>query len=161
MPKTRVLDRIDRKLLEILQKDGRISNVKLAKKVALSPTPCLERVRRLESDGYITAYVALADPQKLNASTQAFIQVSLTNTGAENLRDFNSRISTMPEVEACHMVAGGFDYLLKIRCSDMQHYQQFLGEHLAAIPLVAQTHTYVVIEEVKNETAIGLNTRRQ
>lgn len=156
MPKIRGLDRTDRKLLEILQRDGRISNVELAKQVALSPTPCLERVRRLERDGYITGYVALADPQKLHASTQAFIQVSLTNTSTDNLREFNARISAMPEVEACHMVAGGFDYLLKIRCSDMQHYQRFLGEHLAAIPLVAQTHTYVVIEEVKNEMAIGL-----
>ena len=146
MEKAKPLDRIDRNILQLLQQDGRLANVELAKAVGLSPTPCLERVRRLERDGYITGYVALADPQKLNASTQAFIQVSLTNTSTENLRDFNARISAMPEVEACHMVAGGFDYLLKIRCSDMLHYQQFPGEHLAAIPLVAQTHNYVVIE---------------
>ncbi|MEM1141510.1 MAG: Lrp/AsnC ligand binding domain-containing protein [Pseudomonadota bacterium] len=157
MAKVKPLDRIDRKLLEILQRDGRISNVELAKQVALSPTPCLERVRRLERDGYITGYVALADPKKLNAATQAFIQVSLTNTSTENLKDFHARISAMPEVEACHMVAGGFDYLLKIRCADMLDYQHFLGEQLATIPLIAQTHTYVVIEEVKNETAIKLD----
>lgn len=157
MPKAKTLDRTDRKLLEILQRDGRISNVELARQVALSPTPCLERVRRLEREGFIIGYVALADPQKLNAATQAFIQVSLTNTSTDNLRDFNGRISAIPEVEACHMVAGGFDYLLKIRCSNMQHYQHFLGEHLAAIPLIAQTHTYVVIEEVKNETAVTLD----
>lgn len=157
METSRNLDRTDRKILQLLQQNGRLTNVELARQVALSPTPCLERVRRLEREGYITGYVALADAGKLNASTLAFIQVSLTNTSTENLRDFNSRMRALPEVEACHMVAGGFDYLLKIRCCDMQDYQHFLGEQLATIPLVAQTHTYVVIEEVKNETAITLD----
>ena len=90
-------------------------------------------------------------------STPQFIQVLLTNTSTENLRAFNREMRALPEVETCHMVAGGFDYLIKIRCADMQHYQRFLGEKLAAIPLVAQTHTYVVIEEVKSETAIALD----
>ena len=157
MEMSRNLDRTDRKILQLLQQNGRLTNVELARQVALSPTPCLERVRRLEREGYITGYVALADAGKLNASTLAFIQVSLTNTSTENLRDFNARMRALPEVEACHMVAGGFDYLLKIRCRDMQDYQHFLGEQLATIPLVAQTHTYVVIEEVKNETAITLD----
>ena len=157
MAKHKSLDRIDRNILQLLQRDGRISNVDLAKQVALSPTPCLERVRRLEREGYITGYVALADSEKLNANTLAFIQVLLTNTSTSNLKDFNDKMRTMPKVEACHMVAGGFDYLLKVRCSDMQDYQHFLGEQLATIPLVAQTHTYVVIEEVKSETAIPLS----
>ncbi len=157
MPRTRILDRTDRKILELLQRDGRLSNVELAKRINLSPTPCLDRVRRLERDGYITGYVALADPVKLNANTLAFIQVLLTNTSTSNLREFNREMKALPEVEACHMVAGGFDYLLKIRCADMRHYQRFLGEKLAMIPLVAQTHTYVVIEEVKSETAISLD----
>jgi len=157
MPKHRMLDRTDRKILEILQQDGRTSNVDLAKKVALSPTPCLERVRRLEREGYIRGYVALADAAKLNANTQAFIQVSLNSTSTENLRDFNARMRALPEVEACHMVAGGFDYLLKIRCADMQDYQRFLGEQLASITHIATTHTYVVIEEVKNATAISVD----
>lgn len=156
MKKDGTLDSTDRKILSVLQREGRISNVDLADRVALSPTPCLERVRRLEREGFITGYVALADPTRLNLNTQAFIQVSLNNTSTESLRDFAARIRVMPEVESCHMVAGGFDYLLKLRCRDMRHYQHFLGEHLAAIPLVAQTHTYVVIEEVKNETAIDL-----
>ncbi len=156
MPKEKSLDRTDRKILERLQANGRLSNVELARSVNLSPTPCLERVRRLEREGYITGYVALADPAKLNANTVAFIQVSLTNTSTENLREFNREMCAFSEVESCHMVAGGFDYLLKIRCADMLGYQHFLGEKLAAIPLVAQTHTYVVIEEVKSETAISL-----
>lgn len=134
-----------------------MSNVALSKEVGLSPTPCLERVRRLEREGYITGYVALADPAKLNAATVAFIQVLLTNTSTENLREFNREMRALEEVEACHMVAGGFDYLLKIRCADMQDYQRFLGERLATIPLIAQTHTYVVIEEVKSETAIRVD----
>ena len=157
MKKGKFLDRVDQKILALLQKDGRLSNVDLAKKVGLSPTPCLERVRRLEREGYITGYVALADPTKLNADTIAFIQVLLTNTSTRNLQDFNYEMRALSEVEACHMVAGGFDYLLKIRCSGMQHFQRFLGEKLATISLVSQTHTYVVIEEVKSETAISLD----
>ena len=150
------LDRIDRKILEILQREGRISNVDLAEKVNLSPTPCLERVRRLEREGFIRNYVAIADGQKLKNNTLAFIQVLLTSTTTANLKDFNELMKGISEVEACHMVAGGFDYLLKIRCADMQHYQRFLGEKLATIPLISQTHTYVVIEEVKAETAIPI-----
>lgn len=150
----RPLDRIDRSILKLLQQDGRLSNVDLAQQVGLSPTPCLERVRRLEKNGYITGYVALVDPDKLNANTVAFIQVSLTSTSTRNLQNFSEQMQRLEEVESCHMVAGGFDYLLKVRCADMQHYQHFLGEELAAINSVAQTHTYVVIEEVKSETAI-------
>jgi Lrp/AsnC family transcriptional regulator, leucine-responsive regulatory protein len=157
MAKDKTLDRIDRKILQLLQRDGRLSNVDLAKAVGLSPTPCLERVRTLEREGFITAYVALADPAKLRANTVAFIQVLLSNTSTTNLKEFNREMQRLTEVESCHMVAGGFDYLLKIRCADMQHYQRFLGEELAQIPLVAQTHTYVVIEEVKSETAISLD----
>ncbi|GAB5415783.1 MAG: Lrp/AsnC ligand binding domain-containing protein [Congregibacter sp.] len=154
--KHRTLDRIDRKIMQILQHDGRLPNVALAAEVGLSPTPCLERVKRLERDGFIKKYVALADAEKLNAATVAFIQVHLTNTSTENLRAFNKQMCALPEVESCHMVAGGFDYLLKIRCADMQEYQHFLGEKLATVPLIAQTHTYVVIEEVKSETAVSL-----
>ena len=152
----RDLDRIDREILRILQVDGRMANVDLARQVNLSPTPCLERVRRLQRDGFIRRYVALVDPARLNANLVAFIEVSLTNTSTDNLAAFNREMRLLQEVESCHMVAGGFDYLLKIRCADMPHYQHFLGEKLATIPLIAQTHTYVVIEEVKSETAIAV-----
>jgi Lrp/AsnC family leucine-responsive transcriptional regulator len=155
--RNRKLDRIDRVILKLLQADGRLSNVELARQVGLSPTPCLERVRRLEREGYIRGYVALADPEMLNADTIAFIQVSLTTTTSEKLQAFNREMCSLPEVESCHMVAGGFDYLLKIRCAHMQDYQRFLGEKLAIIPQVAQTHTYVVIEEVKSQTAIPVD----
>ena len=148
------LDRVDRQILKRLQQNGRIANVELARQVHLSPTPCLERVRRLEKEGFIRNYVALADPLKLDLGLSAYIQVTLTNTTTQNLTEFGQQMRLLKEVQECHMVAGGFDYLIKIRVPDMQGYQQFLGEKLAAIDLVSQTHTYVVIEEVKSETEL-------
>ena len=151
------LDRTDRKILAVLQKDGRIANVDLARTVNLTPTPCLERVRRLESEGFITAYVALLDPVKANAALCAYIEVQLTSTTTESIKRFNEAMLALEEVQECQMVAGGFDYLIKIRVADMQHYQRFLGGQLSAIEGISQTHTYVVIEDVKSETAIQLN----
>lgn len=148
------LDRTDRRILEELQRSGRMSNVELSRHVNLSPTPCLERVKRLEADGFINHYVALLDPIKLEKKLCAFIEVSLKNTSTEALEEFDQCMRSMPEVQECQMVAGGFDYLIKIRVKDMQDYQRFLGEQLATTPGVAQTHTYVVINEVKSETAI-------
>ncbi len=154
------LDRTDRQLLKELQHNGRISNVELARLVNLSPTPCLERVRRLEREGFITGYVALTDPAKLNAGLCAYIQISLKSTTTQDLVDFNRHMQEMPQVQECQMVAGGFDYLIKIRVADMLDYQLFLGEQLATTPGIAQTHTYVVIQEVKSETAIPLRTTK-
>lgn len=150
----RDLDRIDKNILRILQKRGRTPNVELAQQVNLSPTPCLERVRKLERDGFIIGYVALADAAKLNAGLSAYIQISLISTTTEDLNAFNDHMSAMDEVQECHMVAGGFDYLIKIRVADMKDYQRFLGEKLATTPGISQTHTYVVIQDVKSETAI-------
>lgn len=151
------LDKIDRRILQILQQQGRISNIELSREVDLSPTPCLERVRRLEKDGFIEKYVALSNPAKLGLGISAFIEVTLTNTATKDLKEFGREMKNLPEVVACHMVAGGFDYLIQIRVADMLGYQQFLGEKLGALPLVSQTHTYVVIEEVKSETALPVS----
>lgn len=145
-----ILDRTDIKILEILQKDARISNIDLANKINLSPTPCMERVRKLEKQGYIKEYVAHLNPDKLDASLLAYIEISLENTTTSDLADFNQTMLAMDEVLECNMVAGGFDYLIKIRTSDMQGYRRFLGEKLAAIKGISQTHTYVVMEEVKS-----------
>lgn len=150
------LDKIDKQILQTLQQRGRISNVDLSKEIDLSPTPCLERVRRLEKEGFIAKYVALSDPAKLGLGISAFIEVTLTNTATQDLQEFGNNMKKLPEVMACHMVAGGFDYLIQIRVPDMSGYQRFLGEKLGTIPIVAQTHTYVVIEEVKSETALPL-----
>ncbi|WP_417320339.1 Lrp/AsnC ligand binding domain-containing protein [Emcibacter sp.] len=148
------LDRIDRKILAVLQEEGRISNVKLAHKVNLSATPCLERVKRLEREGYIRGYVALLDPRLLDAALVSFIEVSLDRTTTRALDNFREEVMRMEEVQECHMVAGGFDYLIKVRTRDMEHYRRFLGEKLSAIKDVSTTHTYVAMEEVKATSAI-------
>ena len=151
------LDRIDRRILMVLQKHGRIANVELARRVNLTPTPCLERVKRLEKEGFITDYVALIDPARANAALCAYIEVQLTHSTTAAFKRFNQHMLDLPEVLECQMVAGGFDYLIKIRVADMHHYQRFLGEKLASIEGISQTHTYVVIQDVKSNTALQIN----
>ena len=154
--KDKALDRTDYRILEILQKNGRITNVDLAEQVHLSPPPCLERVKRLEREGYIDRYVGILNPYKLNAGLLAFIQVTLHSTASEDLKQFNKAVRRLEQVQECHMVSGGFDYLIKARSSDMQAYRDFLGNELAAIPNLRETHTYVVMQEVKVENSIVL-----
>lgn len=154
---TRKLDRIDRKILKLLQNDGRISNVKLAESIHLSPTPCLERVKRLEKEGFIKSYVAILDPKKLDAALVSFIEVSLDRTTTRALDNFRVVVLDMEEVQECHMVAGGFDYLIKVRTRDMDHYRRFLGEKLSTIEDISSTHTYVVMEEIKASSAIKVS----
>lgn len=154
---TRPLDKIDRKILDLLQEDGRISNVKLAEKIHLSPTPCLERVKRLEKEGYIKKYVAVLEPKMLNSALVSFIEVSLGRTTTEAFDKFSEVIMRMDEVQECHMVAGGFDYLIKVRTRDMEHYRRFLSEKLALIDDISNTHTYVVMEEIKASSAINVS----
>lgn len=158
MPKAkdRVLDRTDYKILRRLQEDGRITNADLARSVNLSPTPCLERVRRLEADGYILNYVALLNPDRLGAGVVVFIQVQLDRTSPGVFERFKKQVNLCPEVVECHMVAGGFDYLLKVRTSSMVEYREFLGQTLAQMSDIKQTHTYVVMEQVKSTHAISV-----
>ncbi len=153
----RKLDKIDRKILRLLQSDGRISNVKLAEMVHLSPTPCLERVKRLEKEGFIKSYVAILEPKMLDATLVSFIEVSLDRTTTRALDHFRDEVMHMEEVQECHMVAGGFDYLIKVRTSDMEHYRRFLGEKLSSIEDISSTHTYVVMEEIKASSAIKVS----
>ncbi len=143
------LDRTDRRLLRLLQADGRLSIAELARQVHLSATPCLERVRRLERDGYIRGYVADLDPALLGAALIAFVQIQLDRTTPDVFNRFKEGVVRLDPVQECHMVAGGFDYLLKVRIADMAAYRRFL-EDLAALPGIEQTHTYVVMEEVKS-----------
>jgi len=154
--KHKPLDRTDYRILEILQKNGRITNVDLAEQVHLSPPPCLERVKRLEREGYIEKYIGILNPNKLNAGLLAFIQVTLHSSASKDLEEFNRAIASLEQVQECHMVSGGFDYLLKVRASDMQAYRNFLGQELAALPNLRETHTYVVMQEVKVESSIVL-----
>jgi len=152
--KPRILDRIDQKILRQLQANARITNADLARSVNLSPTPCLERVRRLEAEAYILDYVTLLNPQKLGAGVISFIQVSLDRTNPDVFERFKEEVGLCPEVMECHMVAGGFDYLLKVRTRSMIEYRDFLGETLARMSDIQQTHTYVVMEEIKATHAI-------
>jgi Lrp/AsnC family transcriptional regulator, leucine-responsive regulatory protein len=154
------LDLIDRKILQTLQREARISNVDLAKRVHLSPTPCFERVRRLEEGGYIQRYVAQLDPQKLGMGLLAFIEVSLDKTNPSAFDRFRETVADMPEVQECHMVAGGFDYLLKVRVTDMAAYRKFLGDRVSALPGVNRTHTYFVMEEAKATQEIPISVQR-
>ncbi|MEH6630908.1 MAG: Lrp/AsnC ligand binding domain-containing protein [Halopseudomonas aestusnigri] len=146
----RKLDRIDRNILRVLQEDGRISNVELARQVNLSPTPCLERVRRLEQSNYIKGYMAWLNPARINANLLVFVQITLEKTTSAAFEEFRRSILQIPEVLECHMVSGGFDYLIKVRAADMAEYRGILGDKLAATAGVSQTHSYVVMEEVKN-----------
>lgn len=155
-PKERTLDRTDFKILRHLQDNGRITNADLARSVNLSPTPCLERVRRLEADGYILKYVALLNPNRLGAGVVVFIQVQLDRTSPGVFERFKKQVNLCPEVVECHMVAGGFDYLLKVRTSSMVEYREFLGQTLAQMSDIKQTHTYVVMEQVKSTHAISV-----
>lgn len=148
------LDRIDRNILRTLQEFGRISNVELAKRVNLSPTPCLERVRRLERHGFIKGYVAQLDQDLLDASLIAFVEVALDRTTTDAFERFADAIRGVHEVMECHMVAGGFDYLLKVRVKNMDAYRSFLGHRLSELPVVKETHTYVVMEEVKATSSL-------
>jgi len=151
-----LLDRIDLRILAELQQDGRLSNVALSKRINLSPTPCLERVKRLEKNGYITGYHAELNADKLGAGLLVFVQVSLDKTTPDIFSRFRSALTHLEQVMECHMVAGGFDYLLKLRFSDMASYREFLGKNLANLPGIMQTHTYFVMEEVKHTAAIPI-----
>lgn len=150
------MDRIDRKILEILQSEGRLPFAELARRVNLSATPCIERVRRLEREGFIREYAAHLDPARLGASLLAFVEIRLDRTTPEVFDRFREAVLALPEIQECHMVAGGFDYLIKLRVADMQAYRRILGERLTALPGVEQTHTYFVMEEVKSTQAIAL-----
>ena len=149
----RKLDRIDLAILSALQNDGRISNVALAEKVHLSPSPCLERVKRLEADGYIEGYLAKLSPSKLGFGKVAFVQVSLERTTEVVFSEFKKEVMLSPFVAECHMVAGGYDYLIKVRFDDVESYRSVL-EKLVRFPGVSQTHTYMVIEQVKEESEV-------
>lgn len=151
-----MLSESDRRILREIQKDGRITNQELASRCGLSASACLDRLRRLREQGYITGFMALLDPAKLDRSLMMFIEVLLDRTTRETIKQFAAAIVTLPEVLECHMVAGGFDYLIKVRVRDMAAYRNFLAETLVQMPGVRETRTYPVLEEVKNDIALPI-----
>jgi Lrp/AsnC family leucine-responsive transcriptional regulator len=143
------IDRIDVKILTALQADARMTNLKLAELVTLSPTATLARVSRLQRDGFISAYQAVLNPYQLDLGLIVFVEVLLDRTTPNVFEQFKAAVHVHTEILECHMVAGGFDYLIKTRMADMAAYRHFAGQVLWELPGVRETRTYPVMEEVK------------
>lgn len=143
------LDAFDRKILEIVAEDGRISVTDLAERIGLSKTPANARLKRLIDQGFIQGFRAILNTQKLDVSHVAFAEVKLSDTREAALEEFNRAVRKIPEVEECHMIAGRIDYLLKVRTRNIRRYRQVLGEKISSLPHVASTSTSVVMESVK------------
>ena len=155
----KVLDRIDRNILIELQKTGRISNIDLASKVGLSASPCLERVKRLEEQGYIKGYHAKVDPHKLGAAMLVFVEITLTKTSVDIFEEFSAAVKMHDDIQECYLVSGNFDFLLKARVADMSSYRKLLGDTLLRLPGVSESRTYVVMEEVKDSMQLKINLK--
>ena len=143
------IDDIDRRILKQMQSDGRLAVVHLAERVGLSKSPCLKRLRRLEKNGFIRGYRAELDPDKVQQGYLVYVQVKLSSTKRATLEAFNAAVMDIPQIMSCHMMTGGFDYLLKIRTADMKAYRQFLGDVLSVLEGVDQTTTFPIMEQVK------------
>lgn len=147
---SRNIDRIDKRILEELESDGRLSIVELASRVNLTNTPCSERVKRLERSGFISGYRAILNMEQLGLGHLTVVQVSLAATGGDNSLDsFNHAVAKVPEVESCLMIAGSFDYLLTIRTRDISHFREVLGDKINKLPGIHQTNSFAVMEVVK------------
>ncbi len=156
MPPTkhRRFDRIDRNILRILQREGRISYTELADRVGLSTTPCMERVKRLEKDGVIEGYHARINPEALQYSMLVFVEISLSYQSPDAFERFNQAVSQLPYLLECHLVSGDADYLIKARISDMSQYRELLGDMLLTLPGVKNSKSYIVMEEVKETSEL-------
>ena len=143
------LDRIDRKILDILQRDGRIAMTELASQVGLSASPCTERVKRMERSGVISGYHARVAPEALGKNLLVFVEIKLASKSGDVFDSVRRELLHMPEVMECHLVSGGFDYLVKFRLRGKKEYRHLLGDILKRLPVSAESHSYVVMEEIK------------
>ena len=150
------LDKTDLRLLALLQQDGRATHQRLAEQVHLSASSVHERIKRLQRDGVILGYEARLNPEKLGAGLLVFVEVLLDRTVHDVMEAFRAAVQARPEILECHLVAGGFDYLLKTRVADMAAYRHFIGSGIWSLPGVRETRTYVVMEEVKCEGGLVL-----
>ncbi len=146
----RQLDQFDRKIIEHLSRDGRMAVTELAEKVGLSKTPCQVRLKRLIDDGVIKGFRAVLDMKRLGLDHIAFTEVKLSDTREQALAEFNRGVMAIPEIEECHMIAGSFDYLMKVRTADIRRFRTVLGEKISTLPHVANTSTFVVMEPIKD-----------
>lgn len=148
------LDRFDRAIVTVMAEDGRISITDLAKRIGLSKSPTQTRLRRLEEEGVIRGYRALLDPIRLGLDHVAFVEVRLNDTREAALAAFGTAVARVPEIEQCHLIAGNFDYLMKVRTSDMRAYRMVLAEKISTLPHVSNTSTYVAMQAIK-ESGLG------
>ena len=155
----RPLDKLDMRILSMLQNDGRISYVDLADKVGLSSTPCIERVKRLEKDGYIESYHARLNPELLGFNLLVFVEISLSYQSPDAFKRFSAAIRQLPYILECHLVSGDCDYLIKARIKGMSEYRALLGDMLLTLPGVTNSKSYIVMEEVKESLDIPLDYR--
>jgi Lrp/AsnC family leucine-responsive transcriptional regulator len=155
----RELDKIDQKILRILQEEGRISFTELGERVGLSTTPCTERVRRLERDGVITGYHARLDPHLVGSGLLVFVEISLAYKSGDIFEGFRNAALRLPNVLECHLVSGDFDYLIKARISEMASYRKLLGSTLLTMPNVRDSKSYIVMEEVKETLSLPIGDR--
>lgn len=147
------LDLYDRKIIRILSKDGRLPVTELAKRIGMSKSPCQARLKRLQKEGYILGFKAVVNMSKLEQEHVAFTEVKMSDTREDALSAFNTAVSKVPEIEECHMIAGSFDYLLKVRTSNMVAYRRVLGEFISTLPNVANTSTYVSMQSIKESNS--------
>ncbi len=152
------MDRLDKKILELLQADSKISNQELAEKVALSPSPCLRRVKQLEDEGYIRKYVALLNPEKLGLSLAILVSVGLSSHDPKKMARFEEIMQALPEVVQCFLIAGqAQDYLLKVVVANLNEYQTFLLKKLTQIDGVKNVHSSFVLRSIVDKTELPLN----
>lgn len=151
------LDRIDRKILDLLQRDGRMAMTELAEQVGLSASPCTERVRRLERRGVITGYHARVAPQALGRTLLVFVEIKLAAKSGDVFDRVRRELLHVPEVLECHLVSGSFDYLVKARLAGMDEYRHLLGDILKKLPVAAESHSYVVMEEIKETLVLPVD----
>ncbi|GAA6193552.1 Lrp/AsnC ligand binding domain-containing protein [Phaeobacter sp. NW0010-22] len=144
------LDRHDVEILKILNTEGRLPVTELSDRVGLSKSPCQARLKRLIAEGYIRGFKAILDPQKLGLEQVVFVEIKLTDTTETALSEFNAAVQSVPEIEQCHMIAGAFDYLIKVRTKDMKSYREVLGRVVSSLPYVGSTSTHVSMQSVKD-----------
>lgn len=147
------LDRADRRIIDELRLDGRLTVAELSRRVGISKTPCQLRLKRLIESGFIRGFRAIVDFDRIGVGHIAFAQVKLANTSEEALCAFRAAVMQVEEIEECHMIAGNFDYLLKIRTADIQGYREVLGEGISSLPYVSSTSTFVVMEVIVDSNA--------
>jgi Lrp/AsnC family leucine-responsive transcriptional regulator len=156
MTERKTLSKIDFRILDELQKNGRISYAELARRVGLTTSPCMERVKRLEKEGIIKGYTALLDPEYLQSNLIVFVQIRLARMSHDSFEEFKEAAVAIEEVQECFLISGNFDYLIKARVSNMDHYRKFLGDTLLSLPGVQESTTLVVMEQVKDTTNLKL-----